>query len=610
MGVIASAHKISKTFGIQKLFQGITFSIEDQQKIGLIGPNGAGKSTMLQILAQRIEPDAGDVSFAKNLSVGYLQQNPQFQKDETTIDAILSGASDPTDPVAYGKAFEWMSKLALEDETEGGSKLVSELSGGWLKRVALARELIKDPQLLLLDEPTNHLDVESIQWLEEALSRQYQGATLIITHDRLFLQNTCDMIFDLDRRNPDGLIKFTGTYADFLDLKNSLLDSQQTLFSAKKNTLRRETEWLRRGAKARQTKQQARIQRAGDLKEEVKDLAFITRPREIDFDFGKVEHNPKKLVELKDVGLVRGDKKLFSHWSYTLTGRARIGLIGRNGVGKTSLLKMLMGEIPPSSGTMKTAENIKIAYFAQKKEELDPKLSVLQTISPHGDYVHLRGSPVYAKSYLSRFHFRPDQMDLPVGKISGGEQSRLLIAQLMLRSESVLVLDEPTNDLDIETLDSLQDALNQFEGAVILVTHDRYFMGQVCSEILSFAGPEKPLVSFADLFQWGEWQKAQDKFETSPATDATSTVQPSPVPAAPAVKLSYKEQREYDLMEKTIADEEAKLAKTEAEIAKISPSDYAKLNEATALYQKQKDKVDALYERWQELGDKVKGLIP
>jgi len=607
MGVIASVHKISKTFGIQKLFEDITFSIEDNQRIGLIGPNGAGKSTLLQILAKRLDPDRGDVSFAKNISIGYLEQNPQFKPDEMVIDTILNGADDPTDPTSYSKAYEWLSKLDLEEETQGGMKITTELSGGWLKRVALARELIRDPQLFLLDEPTNHLDVESILWLEEALARQFQGSTIIITHDRLFLQNTCDMIFDLDRRNPDGLIKFEGTYADFLDVKNSLMDAQQNLFAVKKNTLRRETEWLRRGAKARQTKQVARINRALDLKDEVKDLGFLTRNRTVDFDFGKIEHNPKKVIELKDVSLTRGEKPLFSHWSYTLSGKARVGLIGRNGVGKTSLLKMLLGEISPTSGSMKTADNIKIAYFAQKKEELDPKISVLQTISPHGDYVHLRGEPVYAKSYLSRFHFRPDQMDLPVGKISGGEQSRLLIAQLMLRSESVLILDEPTNDLDIETLDSLQEALNLFEGAVILVTHDRYFMGQVCSEILGFSGGDGPLVSFADLFQWSEWQKDKDQKpdnakKSSPGAAANDSKSSS------QAKLTYKEQREFDLMEETIAKAEEDLKSLEQSMSQIPQSDYGKLNEASQNYQKQKDNIDKLYARWTELTEKIKNL--
>jgi len=611
MAVIASAHKISKTFGIQTLFKNITFSIEDGQKIGLIGPNGAGKSTLLQILSKRATPDTGDVSFGKNLSVGYLEQTPKFPPDKTVFDVITD---DSDDSQVHGRAWELMSRLALEDQTDGGMKKVSELSGGWLKRVALARELIKQPQLLLLDEPTNHLDVESIQWLEDFLAKQYRGAYLIVTHDRLFLQNTCDMIFDLDKRNADGLIKFEGTYADFMELKTSLIEAQKTLFSAKKNTLRRETEWLRRGAKARQTKQSARINRAHDLKDEVKDMGFVLRDRTVDFDFGRVEHSPKKIIEVKDATLSRGGRLLFKDWNYLLTGRARVGIIGANGCGKTSLLKLMMAEIPPDSGSVKLAEDLKIAYFTQKKEDLDPHKSVLQTIAPHGDYVHLRGQAIYAKSYLSRFHFRPDQMDLPVGKISGGEQSRLLLAMMMLRSESVLILDEPTNDLDIETLDSLQEALATFEGAVILVTHDRYFMGQVCNEILGFEPNTKNIVSFADVFQWNEW------FKNLENRDSKENAQSAPAPAvqerekerelsAKGRKLSYKEQREFDGMEKTIADEEAKLGKMESEITNFAnPSNYSELNKLTTAFQTQKDKVDKLYARWEELNQKINGV--
>lgn len=607
MGVLLSAHKIAKTFGVQTLFKDITFSIEDSQKIGLIGPNGAGKSTMLQIIAQKIKPDKGDVSFGKSLVVGYLEQNPTFAKDETVIDALLSGVAFAEDASSQALAYELISKLQLEEETDYGQKKTSELSGGWLKRVALARELMKEPNLLLLDEPTNHLDVVSIQWLEEFLSTQHQLGYLIITHDRLFLQNTCDMIFDLDIKNPDGLIKFSGTYADFLDLKDSLISSQKTLLSAQKNTLRRETEWLRRGAKARQTKQTARIDRAHELKDDVQNLNFILREKKVTFDFGEKDHNPKKIIEMQNVSLTRDTKTLFKDFSYIFGGRARTGLLGANGSGKTSLIKLMMGELKPTSGTVKITDGVEISYFSQKKEDLDPKRSVLDTICPQGDYVQLQGSPVYAKSYLSRFHFRHDQMDLPVGKISGGEQSRLLLAQLMLGAKSVLILDEPTNDLDIETLDSLQEALSEFPGAVILVSHDRFFMDQVCTEILAIDEVEKKIEKFANVFQWSEWIKTKKEGEISRSIQTSTPQQVSSISSATSKKsnrkLSFKDQHELDNMETTIQKEESLLTSLEAKLSQAGLT-FSELQEATKSYNAQKTKVDQLYARWEELSQK------
>ncbi len=603
MGVLISAHKLAKTFGIQNLFKNITFSVENGQKIGLIGPNGAGKTTLLQIIAQKIKPDAGDVSFAKSLVVGYLEQNPTFQKDEIVIDALLSSAMHPEDASSQARAYELISKLGLEEETEYGQRSTSDLSGGWLKRVALARELMKDPNLLLLDEPTNHLDVVSIQWLEEFLSTQDALAYLIITHDRLFLQNTCDMIFDLDIKNPEGLIRFGGTYADFLDLKDSLIGARHTMLSAQKNTLRRETEWLRRGAKARQTKQTARIDRAHDLKDDVQNLKFVLREKVVTFDFGKRDHNPKKIIELENVSLKRGEKDLFKNFTHIFGGRARTGLLGANGSGKTSLIKLMLQEIQPTSGVIKITDGIELSYFSQKKEDLNPELSVLETICPYGDYVQLQGQAVYAKSYLSRFHFRNDQMDLPVGKISGGEQSRLLLAQLMLGAKSVLILDEPTNDLDIETLDSLQEALAEYPGAVILVSHDRFFMDQVCTEILAIDEKNHKIEKFANVFQWTEWIKGN--------ADAPSVADAPGVSTSPAKKsasnkkLSFKEQHEFDTIEETIQKAEKDLLVLEAKMSEqaLSPLDRKK---ATQDYQTKKESIDALYGRWEHLNALLK----
>jgi ABC transport system ATP-binding/permease protein len=600
MSVIASLHQISKSFGTQTLFKDLTFSVESGQKIGLIGPNGAGKSTLLKILAKEHTVDEGDVSFGKNLRVGYMEQSPKFNPDDTIYEAIVNASPDPYEAKYIGLTAQLISKLQLDlFDTD---KKVSELSGGWQKRVALARELVGEPDLLLLDEPTNHLDLVSIQWLEDFLVRQQSMAYMLITHDRLFLQNTCDWIFDLDRKNPEGMIKVQGTYADFLDLKEALFSAQQHLQAAKKNILKRETEWLRRGAKARQTKQVARIDRAANLKTEVQNLNAKLRDRTVLFDFGDVGHMPKKIIEAVDISKTLDHRQLFKNFNFTLSGRSRVGIIGPNGCGKTTLLKILTEQLKPDTGTVKMAENVKFAYFSQKKEDLDPNISVLETICPAGDYVHVQGKPVFGRSYLGKFHFRNEQMDLPVGKLSGGEQSRLLLAQLMLQTEPILILDEPTNDLDIETLDTLEDALSSFAGAVLLVTHDRYFMDQVCTEILAFDTNNGEIVKFANVLQWQEWQKANPVIAEKYAKSDSSAESDN---KKSKKKLTYKEQREYDLMEQTIHQEEALLNQMQSEMEKKEiQSQFAKLSELSTAYQKQKEKIDGLYARWEELGAK------
>lgn len=615
MGVLISAYQISKSFGAQTLFSKISFSVDDSHRVALIGPNGAGKSTLLKIIAKMMTPDVGQITFSQGLRLAYLEQSPQFNSIETIYDAILNGSSDPDDPNNISLTWELISKFGFDEAGISFDHKVVELSGGWQKKVALAREMAKRPNLLLLDEPTNHLDIESILWLEDWLERQNQLACLIVTHDRLFLQNTCDRIFDLDRKNPDGLIKFEGTYADFLAVKESLLSAQARLEDARRNVLRQETAWLRRGAKARQTKQKARIERAHDLADEVDLLREKRRERIAQFSFGGVGRSPKKLIEAKKITKKYGDRVLFENLDFILPAGARVGFIGANGCGKSTLIKILLGQVAPDQGTVKITDGVKYSYFEQKKESLELKLSVLRNLCPEGDYVHLQGQPVFARSYLSRFHFRPEQMDLPVERLSGGEQSRLLLARMMLQTEQVLVLDEPTNDLDVDTLDTFQEALEAFPGAVILVTHDRYFMDQVATELVSFDGVGG-IQRFADYFQWEEWQKS--KTSSSYALSSPSQTQASPSSAqalnqstatsnslansSNKKKLSYKEQLELDGMEKKITEEEAVLSQLQKELESPDVSkQYEKLAQLSETIKVQQEKIDALYARWTAL---------
>ncbi len=600
--LLVNTHKIEKSFAGKLLFKNVSLGIEDSDRVGLVGPNGAGKSTLLKILAGRMSADAGDVTTKKGLRLGYLEQTPTFAKGETIYQAIVSKCLDPDE--ALGLAYEWMARLELSQF--GEEFLVSELSGGWQKRVALARELVLEPELLLLDEPTNHLDVSSIMWLEEFLEKA-PFATLIITHDRLFLQRTTNKIFDLDPRNPSYLISTSGSYLDFVEAKELLLAGQEQKELSMKNTLRRETEWLRRGAKARLTKQKARINRAGDLKEDVEELSQKNAVRKVKIEFKDADRNPQKLIEVENISKTYGERVLFKDFSYLVNPKTRLALLGDNGSGKSTLIKILLKQLEPDTGKVVLADKLKISYFEQNRETLNPKVSVLKNICPDGDYVHYQGQYVFARSYLERFLFNRQQMDLPVERLSGGEQSRLRIAQLMLREAQVLILDEPTNDLDVATLDVLEESLKEFNGAVILVTHDRYFMDQVASDILALHNidGQQRWEKFAGYLLWEEWfqeQKEAAALELKKEKKAEKE-------ASKPVKLSFKEKYELDNMETTVLELEEKLSKLQVESADpVNVSDAKKLQGIYSEIDSLQKKIEVLYERWAVLEKKSKGL--
>ncbi|AFY00641.1 ribosomal protection-like ABC-F family protein [Bdellovibrio bacteriovorus] len=600
--LLINTHKLEKSFAGKTLFKNVSLGIEEGERVGLVGPNGAGKSTLLKILAGTMTPDSGDVTAKKGLRLGYLEQTPTFKKDETILDAVLSKAEDPHE--AIGSAYEWIARLELTQF--GENFLVSELSGGWKKRVALARELVRDPELLLLDEPTNHLDVSSIMWLEDFLSRA-PFATLIITHDRLFLQRTVNKIFDLDPKNPNYLISTTGGYLEYLEEKAILLAGQEQKELAMKNTLRRETEWLRRGAKARLTKQKARIDRAGTLKEDVEELSAKNAARKVKIEFKETDRNPQKLIEVDHVTKAYDGRVLFTDFSYLVTPKTRLALLGDNGSGKSTLIRMLLQQEAPTSGRVVQADKLKIAYFEQNRETLKPKESVLKNICPDGDYVHYQGQYVFARSYLERFLFNRQQMDLPVEKLSGGEQSRLRLAQLMLNEAQVLILDEPTNDLDVATLTVLEDSLKEFTGAVILVTHDRFFMDQVASDILALhknLDGSTSMERFAGYLQWEEWFEEQKELQAQELKKEKKAEKSAGKP----VKLSFKEKFELENMEANIFEMEEKLSNLQIEAGKPEVvSQASKVQELFAEISSLQSKVEAAYARWAELEKKSKG---
>jgi ATP-binding cassette subfamily F protein uup len=601
MATLVSAHLISKSFATKTLFQNISFAIDEGEHIGLIGPNGAGKSTLLSLIAKEQSPDSGKLSFANGLRLGYLKQKPTFPEDETIYMSLMSACDDPYDSENISIAYELIARFQLDQFPDAEHKLASELSGGWQKKLALARELMKRPTLLLLDEPTNHLDLESILWLEDYMNKEKRIAFLTVTHDRRFLQNTSTAIFDLDSKLPNGILRTNGAYADHIDSKMQLLQGMKRLEEKRRNTMQIEKDWLSRGPQARLTKQKARIDRAHDIIDEVSDLEKQNRHNKINLDFGKTDSSPKKLIAAENIKKSYGDRVLFQNFNAMVSPGHRYGLIGTNGCGKSTLLKCLIGKEKVDSGIAFLNEDISVCYFEQGKDSLNPDVSVIRTICPEGDYVHLQGLPVFAKSYLSRFYFRSEQHDMPVSRLSGGEQSRLILAKLMLQSSHVLILDEPTNDLDVETLDALSETLQEYRGAIIIVSHDRYFMDQNCNVIWSFGDENGNIQKFADTFQWEEWHlsKKLDKSNSKQASKMEENVK-----AIPKVKLSNKEKFELENMEKTIATEEQKLAELQKKLAAVSQSDYAKLSETTAQIGQAEGKLEGLFARWNELTQK------
>jgi ATP-binding cassette subfamily F protein uup len=605
MPSLVSAYQITKSFASKTLFQNISFAIESQERVGLIGPNGAGKSTLLNIIARNMKPDFGSVTFANNLVLGFLEQKPQMDLSLSIYQTLMSATSDEWDSENIQLAYELISKLELDRFPEGVEKLVSQLSGGWQKKVALARELMKRPNLLLLDEPTNHLDLPSILWLEEFLIKSRDIALLIVTHDRRFLQNTCNVIFDLNPQLPHGLLRTAGSYSSHLESKMILLDGQKRLEEKRRNTMLREKEWLARGPQARLTKQKARIDRAYDLIDEVKSLETKNAKKNLNLDFGNQEKSPKRLIEANCITKSFSEQTLFKDFSVVVRPQHRYGLIGTNGSGKSTLLKCLTGRLTPDTGNIFVNDDIEISYFEQGKDQINLEQSVLKIICPEGDYVHFQGNPVFARSYLSRFYFNAQQMDMPAKQLSGGELSRLILAKLMLKKAHVLIMDEPTNDLDVETLEALSECIEEFGGAVILVSHDRYFMDQNCDVIWALNSSNGEILTFADTFQWEDWQKNSKKIDAGRNTnDPTRSVSNSSTPSK-KIGLSNKEKIEFEKIEQTIAAEELKLKNLQIELSKPSShADFEKLTQLTQEIAGCEKNIEYLMTRWEHLSSK------
>jgi ATP-binding cassette subfamily F protein uup len=591
LAILLSCQKLHKTFGIRPLFDGLSFGLFEGERTGLIGPNGAGKSTLLRILAGLDDDFEGTLSLRRGLRVGYLAQRDRFDESEggLTVRAAVEAS------LADLGLEDWERDIRVEQGLEqagfaDAEQAVSSLSGGRRKRLAIVCQVAREPDLLLLDEPTNHLDLEGVLWLEGFLS-DLSFPFLVVTHDRRFLQRVCNRIIELNRRYEDGHFSSKGNYADFLEKREELFQLQQTAEVKLANTVRGEIEWLRKGPKARTTKQTARIDRAGEQIAELAELKYRNaQGRATEIDFLGTERASKTLVRAKALAMSRGGRRLFGPLDLMLGPGDKLGLLGENGSGKSTLLKVLAGELAPDSGELKRAERLQVVTFDQHREGLDMEQSLQKALCPIGEHVEYKGQRIHVFGWAERFLFRKEQMHLPLRLLSGGEQSRVLIARLMRQSADLLLLDEPTNDLDLQSLEVLENSLRDFPGALVLVTHDRWLLDRVSGSILALDGKGGARF-YAELSQWETWKESQPRGGDG-----------APAAAAPARALTPEQSKELGGLESKIRAAEEKLAAARSALA--DPAVSADAGELAKRHAKASDvqaKVDALYARWDEL---------
>jgi ABC transport system ATP-binding/permease protein len=598
--LLLSCDSVGKGFG-RPLFEDLSFGISEGDRVGLIGPNGSGKSTLLKILAGIEEPDSGTRSLRRGVRMGYVPQDPIFPTGKTVEEVVTEALAD--DPA---EDFEKISRVAVTLGRAGfndPAQPVDILSGGWRKRLAIARELVKEPDVLLMDEPTNHLDVEGILWLEDLLQSE-PHAYLVVSHDRYFLENVTSRVLELDHRYPGGLFQAQGSYSDFLEKRDEVLRNQAEYQASLANKVRTEVEWLKRGAKARTTKAKGRIQEANRMIAELEELKARTgaaASARAGIDFNATDRKTKKLLVAEGLSKSFGGRRIVSGLDVKLTPGLRLGLLGPNGSGKTTLLSLLDGSLEPDAGTIQRADWLKVVRFEQSRETLDKSVSLRRALAPEGDSVLYQGRSIHVAAWAKRFLFRNEQLDTPVSRLSGGEQARILIARLMLRPADLLILDEPTNDLDIPTLEVLEDSLLEFPGALVLVTHDRYLLESVSTIVLALDGQGNSEY-FAD---YAQWESARQSAPPPPKPAAPKPA--APKPAKDPRRLSYKEKQEWERMEEKILEAEERLAAAQAAVEDPAvATDPAALQARCAEMEAARVAVEGLYARWAELEEKQK----
>ncbi len=593
MPVLLSAENLSKQFGARPLFENLTFTLFDGDHAGLVGPNGSGKSTLLKILAGIEDADSGTRAPRKGVRIGYVPQDPVFAPGKTVEDVLLEAlANDATldDHEKHARAALTLGKAGFNEQ----QARTETLSGGWRKRLAIARELVREPDVLLLDEPTNHLDVDAILWLE-ALLREEPKAFLVVSHDRYFLENITKRMLELNRAYPGGMLEVDGTYSDLLERRDEALRNEAAYQETLANLVRREVEWLRRGPKARTTKAKARIQNADRLIEELDESRSRSMSFSAEIDFTASRRKTKRLWSGR--GLTK--TPLFSNLDVLLTPGARLGVLGPNGSGKTTLLRIIVGELAPDAGAIERADGLRVVYFEQNRESLDPNVTLKRALAPEGDTVVYRDRPLHVAGWAKRFLFRTEQLETAVSRLSGGEKARIVLARLMLQPADLLIMDEPTNDLDIPTLEILEESLLEFPGALVLVTHDRYLLDRVSTQILALDGKGS-----AEYFAgYEQWEANRSKPAAPPPPLPAASRQP---PASKPKRLGYLEQREFDAMEANVlaAEERLEEAKRRVEDPSIAADANALQTRYAELHTAQVE-VERLYARWAELEAKL-----
>jgi ATP-binding cassette subfamily F protein uup len=584
---ILTVQEVHKAFGARPVLDGVSCAVHARDRVGLVGLNGAGKSTLLRLLVGQDEPDRGLITRMRGLKLAYVPQEPFFAAEVTVGGALAEGLGERAEALAY----ELRGVHAALD-LPPTDRPVAQLSGGERRRVAIGRALLMAPQLLALDEPTNHLDARTAAWLEERL-RQFDGAVLLVTHDRYFLDRVATRIVEIDRGR---IYTYDGGYTRFLELQAERLAGESARERARQMFVRRELEWIRRGPKARTTKQQARIDRF-DAQVAAAPSAEDKRKEPMTLRLPAGGRLGKTILELRGLTLSAGGRRLIEGLDLVMKPGDRIGVVGENGAGKTTLVRTLVGELAPAAGEVVLGQNTRIAYLDQARAELDDKKTVLEEVAGDSDHVHLEDGPVHVRTFLRMLLFDDRFADTPVGVLSGGERNRVQLARLLRRGGNLLVLDEPTNDLDLMTLGVLEDALADFPGCAFIVSHDRWFLDKVATGILAFADGRA-------VFHEGNYSDYLARRPARAAPREAPAAPPSPATAAPRPrKLSFKERQELDGIEAAIAAAEAEVARLEAVMqdpllykqrAAEVPALVRALDEARAA-------VERLYTRWQEL---------